>query len=213
MSVHKIKSTPKDRKSLKRQAFLDAARRIFAEKGFQAANVTDIVAEVKSGQGTFYYHFKDKQAIFDELMIGFIDSLLTVLAENDARGGDAPALADRARAIDNARRLAAVYIDHKDLAALFFRESRYIGGEAMDRTERLYALLHAQVENGLRMGQAAGLVHTDLDPRIAAHCFVGAAERAIFEAIRAGDHDIDRIAEQIVDFQSKGILKTAASSQ
>jgi len=55
------------KKAAKHQQFLDAATRIFSERGFQETKVLDIVNEVKSGQGTFYYHFKDKQDIFTSL--------------------------------------------------------------------------------------------------------------------------------------------------
>ena len=206
MSVQK----QKDKKSLKRHAFLKAAQKIFSEKGFQSANVTDIVSEVKSGQGTFYYHFRDKQAIFDELMIGFIDKLTAVLIENEVQGAGQLALVDRDLSVANARRIASVYLDNIALAALFFRESRYVGGEAMQRMDRLYALLYAQVENGLKQGQSAGLVREELDPIIAARCFVGATERAVFEAVRSGGpYDLDHLAEQIVDYQSVGILSDA----
>ena len=115
MSVQKCES----KKELKRKAFLEAARKVFSEKGFQTAKVTDIVAEVKSGQGTFYYHFKDKQAIFDELMIGFVDKLQNVLVENELRAAGRLALAHRGLAIENARRIAGVYMDNMDLATLF----------------------------------------------------------------------------------------------
>ena len=53
MSVQKSE----DKKAAKRQLFLDAATRIFSERGFQETKVVDIVKEVNSGQGTFYYHF------------------------------------------------------------------------------------------------------------------------------------------------------------
>ena len=203
MSVQKAE----DKKTLKRNAFLDAARKIFSQKGFQETNVTDIVAEVKSGQGTFYYHFKDKQAIFDELMIGFVDKLLGVLAENELHAAGRLALADRELAVENARRIAKVYVENLDLASLFFRESRYVGGRAMERIEQLYALLYSQVQGGLEDGLKAGLVRNGLDPAVAAHCFVGAAEHAIYQAMRKGPpFALDDLAEQIVDFQSYGVL-------
>jgi AcrR family transcriptional regulator len=199
-----------NKKDQKRKAFLEAARKIFSEKGFQSANVTDIVSEVRSGQGTFYYHFKDKQAIFDELMIGFVDKLLTALAENQARSAGRLALANRELAIENARRIAAVYMENMDLATLFFRESRYVGGTAMQRIEQLYTIIFSQIEAGLAEGQALGLVRADLDPRIAARCFAGAAECVIQQELRAdGPRDLDHIATQIVDFQSLGVLAPA----
>ena len=153
-----------DKKTQKRKAFLDAARKIFAQKGYQATNVTDIVSEVKSGQGTFYYHFRDKQAIFDELMTGFIEKLMRILVENDNRAGNRLAMADRSLALRNARAIAAAYIENKDLAELFFRESKYIGGDAMSYIGNFYRLMYAQVENGLRDGVANGLLRPEIDP-------------------------------------------------
>lgn len=207
MSVHK----PLDKKTVKRSLFLAAARKIFAQKGFQATNVSDIVIEVNSGQGTFYYHFKDKQAIFDELMIGFIEKLVRAVIENDARAKGRLALADRELAIENAKNIASVFLDNIDLAELFFRESKYVGGEAMALVEQLYNLIYTQIEKGLEEGKKLGLVRTEIDSRIVARCFAGATERMIFETIQAGGTaDLDAIAAQIVDFQSIGILSQRA---
>ncbi len=200
-----------DKKSAKRQKFLDAARRIFSDKGFQATNVTDIVSEVKSGQGTFYYHFKDKQAIFDELMLEFLGRLAQVVADNDIRDAGRLALSHREPAIDNARRIAGVFFDNIDTARLFFRESRYVGGEAMERINQYYELLYAQIEDGIRQGLQEGSVRTGTDPFIASRCYVGATEKVIYEILRTGRPvDINKIAEQIVDFQSIGILTRSA---
>ena len=77
----------------------------------------------------------------------------------------------------------------------------------MQRIDLLYTLLFAQIEAGLREGVEKGLVREDLDPRIAAQCYVGSTERVIQQALLSGGpHDLDHIAEQIVDFQSLGVL-------
>lgn len=207
MSVQKLL----DKKTVKRSLFLAAARKIFAQKGFQATNVSDIVTKVNSGQGTFYYHFKDKQAIFDELMIGFIEKLVRVVIENDARAKGRLALADRDLAVENAKKIASVFLENIDLAELFFRESKYIGGEAMALVEQFYNLIYAQIEKGLEEGKKLGLVRAEINSRIVARCFAGATERMIFETIQAGGTaDLDAIAAQIVDFQSIGILSQRA---
>jgi AcrR family transcriptional regulator len=204
MSVQK----QSDKKIATKKRFLEAAAKIFSEKGFQSANVSDIVSAVKSGQGTFYYHFKDKQTIFDEILIGFIQKLATVIIENETLANGRLALADRTLAIDNARRIASVFMENIDVAKLFFSESRYVGGEAMKRLEALNAALAAQIENGIRMGLAAGMVRPDVEPRTAALCFAGAAEKVIADAVRnkTASANLDSLAAQIVDFQSHGIL-------
>ncbi|HOY62586.1 MAG TPA: TetR/AcrR family transcriptional regulator [bacterium] len=211
MSVQK----PHDKKIATKKRFLEAAAKIFSEKGFQSANVSDIVSAVKSGQGTFYYHFKDKQAIFDEILIDFINKLAVVIIENEARANGRLALADRALAIDNARRIASVFMENIDVAKLFFSESRYVGGEAMKRLDALNAALAAQIENGIRMGLAAGMVRPDVEPRTAALCFAGAAEKVISDAVRnkTASSNLDSLAAQIVDFQSYGILIRDSASK
>ena len=53
-----------------RAKLLDAARKVFAEKGFEAATARDIVRETDLASGTFYNYFDDKadalRAVFEE---------------------------------------------------------------------------------------------------------------------------------------------------
>lgn len=52
---------PEERKA----ELIETARRVFREKGYAAASVTDIVREAGISQGTFYFYFEDKEAVFD----------------------------------------------------------------------------------------------------------------------------------------------------
>jgi AcrR family transcriptional regulator len=60
-------------KILNRQIILDAARQVFAELGFGAATVRDIIRATPLASGTFYNYFKSKeevyQAIRDEIAL------------------------------------------------------------------------------------------------------------------------------------------------
>src|SRR5213078_1058129 len=51
-------------KQANRAAILDAAREVFAELGYGAATVRDIVRRTDLATGTFYNYFPDKEAIF-----------------------------------------------------------------------------------------------------------------------------------------------------
>jgi len=51
-----------------RGAILDAAREVFAELGFGAATVRDIVRRTELATGTFYNYFPDKEAVFRALL-------------------------------------------------------------------------------------------------------------------------------------------------
>jgi AcrR family transcriptional regulator len=55
-------------KAANRAAILAAAREVFAELGYDAASVRDIVRRTDLASGTFYNYFPDKDAIFEALI-------------------------------------------------------------------------------------------------------------------------------------------------
>jgi AcrR family transcriptional regulator len=53
-----------------RARLMDAAVRIFARDGFEAASVNEIAAEADVANGTFYLHFRDKEEIAGTVAFG-----------------------------------------------------------------------------------------------------------------------------------------------
>jgi len=60
----RIVKEPEERK----KEILDAAEKLFAAKGYEAATVNDILDAVKIAKGTFYYYFKSKEDVLDALI-------------------------------------------------------------------------------------------------------------------------------------------------
>ncbi|MEM6666781.1 MAG: TetR/AcrR family transcriptional regulator [Pseudomonadota bacterium] len=54
-------------KAANRQSILDAARRVFARLGVDAATVRDIIRETDLASGTFYNYFKSKEEVFEAI--------------------------------------------------------------------------------------------------------------------------------------------------
>jgi AcrR family transcriptional regulator len=54
-------------KAENRRLILDAARRVFAERGFGTATVRDIIGATGLASGTFYNYFKSKEEVFQAL--------------------------------------------------------------------------------------------------------------------------------------------------
>jgi len=74
------KVTPAARK----QAILDAALTVFAERGFEAARLDDVAARAGVAKGTLYLYFKDKEALFEDLLRGAVSPIVervTALAD------------------------------------------------------------------------------------------------------------------------------------
>lgn len=51
-------------KAQNRAAILEAAREVFAEQGYDAAGVRDVIRRTELASGTFYNYFRDKEAVF-----------------------------------------------------------------------------------------------------------------------------------------------------
>src|SRR5690242_9570138 len=59
------RTTPKmaERKEARRKRLLNASIQIFGRKGYHAATVPMIVAAARSSTGSFYFYFRNKEAI------------------------------------------------------------------------------------------------------------------------------------------------------
>jgi AcrR family transcriptional regulator len=57
-----------ERKAQNRAKLLEAARKVFAEKGYGEATARDIVRETDLATGTFYNYFPDKESVLRALM-------------------------------------------------------------------------------------------------------------------------------------------------
>ena len=60
----------------RRQAILDAALAVFAERGYEAARLDDVAARAGVAKGTLYLYFKDKEALFEALIRSAIDPIV-----------------------------------------------------------------------------------------------------------------------------------------
>jgi AcrR family transcriptional regulator len=56
---------------------LDAARKIFLERGFEGASIDEIAEAARSGKPTIYARFRDKRALFTEVVTRDILSRIT----------------------------------------------------------------------------------------------------------------------------------------
>lgn len=70
-------------KLITRERLLDAAVRVFAERGYADATIEDIVAEAALGRATFYLHFKSKLEVMRAIIRARIEQNQALIAELD----------------------------------------------------------------------------------------------------------------------------------
>ena len=76
-----------ERAADRRQAIFDAALDEFIDRGYAATRLDDIARRAGVAKGTIYLHFKDKQALFQELVRAALLPLIARLATPPAAGG------------------------------------------------------------------------------------------------------------------------------
>lgn len=196
MSNDETRRIPQQARSIeKKKRIIDAALRIFGDKGFQATTAKHVAEAAGVSVGTFYAYFKDKKVLLMEILVHHMesvgDSIFTQMPQMIASGITGRELL--ARIVERGDRshnqepgllrtmLAMRYTD-EDLAE-FSRN----GDAAM--LSRLAAFLES-IEDRLRV------TDTDAAARVIANAF-----EETMHTVAIGEADIDkaRLYEALVD--------------
>jgi AcrR family transcriptional regulator len=151
----------------RRRQILDAARRVFIEKGYQSATMSDVARAAGLGKGTLYWYWRSKEDILYDLMV----RVHAVIEQGvrDALTTPGPIAEKFQRVFES---LTIQFMQHPGLMRLFratmlsneeaLRER--FAGERSNLGRRVSALTQLAVE----AAQARGEVSPDLDARLAA---------------------------------------------
>lgn len=186
-----------------REAILDAAEALFAQRGFAATPVRDITEQAGANPAMVNYYFGGKRALLEQVMERSLEPLAAAITQM-RQAGAAPAGAI-------ARLLHDTLGAHPNLAMLMVREVMLPGGVMRERfLERMAPRLGGSLPELLAREQAAGRVRSDLDPRIAALLLLALAVfpfigRGIAETglgvtyDRAGLEELERHVEAVLE--------------
>ncbi len=153
-------------KAANRQAILDAGIEVFAELGFGAASVRDIVRRTDLASGTFYNYFPDKDSVLRAVLE---DAAARIAARVQAARHEARDLEGFVG--DGFRAYYEVVAADRRLLHLLRRNAGTI--RAMFEEPALLAVSE-QLLDDLRAGIAAGTLPAGLDPEYLAGAMVGA---------------------------------------
>lgn len=156
-------------KKLGKQEWIDAGLRAIAEYGADAVRVERLAEALSVTKGSFYWHFKDRDALLAELIEAWkARATNDIIAQVEARGGDAGARLralftivmqsdgrlDRAirawTAQDPMARIALEQVDRRRIGYLttLFRGLSFSPAEAMARARLVYHALIGQLMMG-----------------------------------------------------------------
>lgn len=78
-----------------KQKILAVSLDLFSQKGFSAVSIRDICAQVEIKESSVYYHFKNKQAIFDALIHRFEQTATDMMAQLEQAFAERPCFIEK----------------------------------------------------------------------------------------------------------------------
>jgi AcrR family transcriptional regulator len=166
-------------KAARREEILDAARRVFAARGFRGTTIADIAEEARIALGTIYLYFPSKEAVFGALN----HRLGELIAEALRSESPAISLEDT-----TARRVRATFdacASNRDLVRLFVLNTD--PGSAVERRIRAQEnSRNRPIALEIAQGVEAGTVRR-CDPAVAVRLIYGVVRMAVYEAFVVGD--------------------------
>ena len=155
-------STPKtsrreEARALFRNAILEAAESIFAERSFHEARIQDIAARARVGVGTVYNHFEQKEDVFRALIDERTEAMLATLApaKGDPKNFEAALLARVTRLlgyVEEHRGLFQIVMSFGVSASVTDESAKELCGKSVKRIERMRAAWGQLVREGIAAG-------------------------------------------------------------
>jgi len=170
---------PQDLIDRRREEILTAAEKVFAERGYHAANIADIAAELGMGHGTFYRYFGNKRDIAVHVVDRVVERIASVVADEDPYASST-LVEYRAQVVRIGHALFDVFAQNEHLAQLFFYEATSVDAEITGRVNRALDVFAGYTAQYLANGARLGFLRQGIDVEVTAAAING----MIFEGAR-----------------------------
>ena len=169
MNVHALPSTRRAASQRRRAPqIIEAAARVFAERGFHGATTQDIADVLGIRQASLYYYFSSKEAALELVCIKGVEGFFEAAEAIAAGRGTA-----RERLSLLIKSHLSPLIDRGDFVKVFLNERQHLPRESRRRVGRWSRGLERIFEDVIKEGMTKGEFRADLDPRLAALAILG----------------------------------------
>lgn len=186
----------------KKLAAIEAAARVFADKGFHGATTQDIATAMGIQQGSLYYYFKSKEQALQDVCEFAFDSYVKRMRKICSKEQPFEA------------KMLAIITSHlsqysrTDNALKVHNEQRlYLPAERRARIKELGTDYRRLLEDTLRQGIEQGVLRDDIDTHFVAYSIIGICNSWGANLARDQELDLFETIEQCSDFVLYGTLK------
>jgi AcrR family transcriptional regulator len=201
MVVVSIPRAPRRSPRRRSPEIIDAAARVFAERGFHGATTQDIADVLGIRQASLYYYFSSKEGALELVCLkgveGFFEAAKTIAARPES---------PRKRLILLIESHLSPLIDRADFVKVFLNERQHLPRESRRRIGRWSRGLERIFEDVIKEGVAKGEFRADLDVRLATLAILGMCNAASSWQ-RKENIDVNDIAEEFARLMTDGMGK------
>jgi len=208
MNVVALPSTRR-RASQRRRApqIMEAAARVFAERGFHGATTQDIADVLGIKQASLYYYFSSKEAALELVCLRGVEGFFEAAKAIAAR----PEGARKRLALLINSHLSPL-VDRPDFVKVFLNERQHLPTESRRRIGRWSRGLERIFEEVIKEGIANGEFRAALDPRTATLAILGMCN-AVSSWQRNENVDVAQISAEFARLVIDGIGTRPAASR
>ena len=186
-----------------RGRLIEAAKRVFSEKGYHNAQIAHIIDEAGVARGTFYLYFKGKEEILKELLQEVVNELRERIKEVN------PYEDPKTQVLENIERVIEFALEERDLARIVLQ--RNSDPELFGVVEDFFDQVSQMIERSLSRGVLMGVIR-ECNTGLVARAILGAMKEIILGLLEEEDIDVPAVAREILEFSVRGVWKNVGGA-
>lgn len=173
---------------------------LFVEKGYSATSIQDIVDTLGVTKGSFYYHFKSKEALLMHIQSFYIDDLVKRQKTIIETGKSA-----REKLVKVVELLIHDIEKQGAAGRVYYREIRHLTPENAAVIREKRAQFRDNIENIVKEGVGNGEFRPHLQPKIMTFAILGMTNWSYQWFNPAGQLSVRELADMYTDFILNGM--------
>jgi AcrR family transcriptional regulator len=191
-----------------RDSILDAATRLFGEKGYDGTTMRDIARALGMRPGSLYVHIDSKETLLAEIVDAGFDPFLA-LASEIANSSDAPDVRLRRAIVEHVKGIG----DNRERVMVVLHHWRFLSGPSYDRVVENRRVYEETFRRIVDDGVEAGIFNGSLDRHVAVLTILGALNWVPEWLSPDGPASVQEVGERLADTLLAGLAPASSDSR
>ena len=187
----------------RQQEVVEAAARVFHEKGYESTSIQEIAEEVGILKGSLYYYIRSKEELLYAILQGVHEDALANIKRLETVEGDA---------LQKVRAFVTLHLtfnaENLTKMGVFFHDFRSLNPEHREPIIEARDLYDELLRDLIRQGQNEATICPDIDPKLAALGVMGMMNWLYQWYVPGGSRSVAQIAEEMANVVVAGLACT-----